>query len=34
MRREADAEPWATPQAWAGKMGRGDVLAAPSREGL
>jgi ankyrin repeat protein len=24
---EADAEPWARPQAWAEKMGRGDVLA-------
>ena len=24
---EADAEPWATPQAWAEKMGREGVLA-------
>jgi hypothetical protein len=24
---EADAEPWATPRAWAEKMRRGDVLA-------
>jgi hypothetical protein len=24
---EADAEPWATPQAWAAKMRRDDVLA-------
>lgn len=23
---EADAEPWATPRAWAGKMGHHDVL--------
>jgi hypothetical protein len=29
---EADAEPWATPRAWAGKMGRGDVLAALNGE--
>ena len=28
---EADAEPWASPQAWAEKMGRGDVLAALKR---
>jgi len=30
-RVEADAEPWARPQAWAEKMGRGDVLAALNR---
>jgi hypothetical protein len=30
---EADAEPWASPRAWAEKMGRGDVLAALKREG-
>jgi hypothetical protein len=23
---EADAEPWATPRAWARKMGRGEIL--------
>jgi ankyrin repeat protein len=28
---EADAEPWASPRAWAEKMGRGDVLAALKR---
>jgi ankyrin repeat protein len=26
-RVEADAEPWATPEAWARKMGHGGVLA-------